>query len=160
MPSGTDSLSPVYSRRKGERKRGKILKRTLKGSVLQSLCWKCGAKLPKELRHSECASEGATKSFTGASWSRSINTSTAHANNPPESAQAKIVFEGAFGIIDIMQDDDWQVVQQVLGCWIQTMCMGSARWLCAGSGQSIATERCGPRRQDPHWLRKRKRPTR
>ncbi|KAM0699424.1 hypothetical protein Q7P36_000426, partial [Cladosporium allicinum] len=27
----------------------------------------------------------------------------------PESAQAKIVFEGAFGIIDIMQEDDWQV---------------------------------------------------
>jgi hypothetical protein len=75
----------------------------------------------------------------------------------PEGTHAKTMFEGAFGIIDIMQDDDWQVVQQVLGYWIQTVYTGSAQWLFAGGGKSVATERCGPRRQDPHWLRERKR---
>jgi hypothetical protein len=73
-----------------------------------------------------------------------------------DNTQARIIFEGAFGIIDIMQDDDWQVVQQVLGYWIQTIYMRSAQWLYASSGKLVGTERCGPRRQDPHWLRERK----
>ena len=72
------------------------------------------------------------------------------------STRVKIISEGAFGIIDIMQDDDWQVVQRVLGYWVQTMHMRTAQWLCAGGGKLLGTERYGPRRQDPHWLRKRK----
>jgi hypothetical protein len=74
----------------------------------------------------------------------------------PDDTRAKTFFKGAFGIIDIMQDEDWQVVQQLLGYWIQTMYMGSARWLCASGGKVVMTERCGPRRQDRYWLRERK----
>jgi hypothetical protein len=77
-----------------------------------------------------------------------------------ESTQAKIISEGAFGIIDIMQDDDWQVVQRVLRYWVQTMHMRSAQWLCTGGGKLLGTERRGPRRQNPHWLRERKGRTR
>jgi hypothetical protein len=74
----------------------------------------------------------------------------------PEGTRVKIIFEEAFAIIDIMQDEDWQVVQQVLRYWFQTMCRESAERLCAGSGKSLATERRGPRHQNPHWLRARR----
>ena len=77
----------------------------------------------------------------------------------PEDTRAKIIFETAFGIIDIMQDDDWQLVQEVLGYWIQSIYAGSAQWLCAGSDKVVATKRCGPRRRNPYWLRERRRTT-
>lgn len=77
-----------------------------------------------------------------------------------EGTQAKTTLEDAFGIIDIMQDDDWQVVQRVLEYWIQTMHVGSVQWLRASGGNVLVTGRCGPRRQDPHWLRSRETITR
>jgi hypothetical protein len=75
----------------------------------------------------------------------------------PEDARAKIIFEGAFGIVDIMQEDDWQVVQQVLRYWVQTVCGESAERLCVGDGKTLATERSGPRSRDRYCLRARKR---
>jgi hypothetical protein len=80
-------------------------------------------------------------------------------NFSPKEARAKDIFERAFGIIDIMQEYDWQVVQQLLGYWIRTMYVGSSRWLYAGYGEALKTDRHGPRHQDPHWLRMRKRVT-
>jgi hypothetical protein len=74
----------------------------------------------------------------------------------PEGTRAQAIFEGAFGIVDIMQDDDWQVVQQVLRYWIQTICRESTERLCFGDGKALAIERSGPRRRDPYWLRARK----
>jgi hypothetical protein len=76
-----------------------------------------------------------------------------------EGTQAQIMFGGAFIIVDIMQDDNWQVVQQVLRYWIQTICTESTERLCFGDGKALATERSGPRRRDPYWLRARKRVT-
>jgi hypothetical protein len=74
----------------------------------------------------------------------------------PEGARAKAIFDGAFCIVDIMQNDDWQVVQQVLRYWIQTMCRESAVRLCIGDDKELATERSGPRHGNPHWLRARR----
>jgi hypothetical protein len=76
-----------------------------------------------------------------------------------EGTRAQTIFEAAFGIVDIMQEDDWQVVQQILRYWIQTICRESAERLCVGDGKALATERIGPRRRDPYWLRARKRVT-
>jgi hypothetical protein len=77
MSSGMVFLSPVHSRRKGERKRGRILKRTREGSVPQSLCLKYGVRQLKELGHSDITFEGAkAKSFIGGPWSRSTTTTS------------------------------------------------------------------------------------
>jgi hypothetical protein len=73
-----------------------------------------------------------------------------------EGTRAKAIFDGAFCIVDIMQDDDWQVVQQVLGYWIQTMCRENTVRLCVGHDEAVVTERSGPRHQNPHWLRARR----
>jgi hypothetical protein len=74
----------------------------------------------------------------------------------PEGTRAQIIFRGAFCIVDIMQDDDWQVVQQVLRYWIQTICRESAELLCAGNSKALAIGRSGPRRRAPYGLRARK----
>jgi hypothetical protein len=77
-----------------------------------------------------------------------------------EGVRAQTIFEEAFGIVDIMQEDDWQVVQQVLRYWIQMIRRESPERLCAGDGKALATERIRPRRRDPYWLRACKRVTR
>jgi hypothetical protein len=79
---------------------------------------------------------------------------------PSEGTRAKAIFDGAFCIADIMQNDDWQVVQQVLRYWIQTMCRESAVRSCVGDNKALETQRRGPRHQNPHWLRARRSITR
>lgn len=74
----------------------------------------------------------------------------------PEGARTQIIFGEAFSIVDIMQDDDWQVVQQVLRHWIQTVCRESAERLCAGNGRALVIGRNGPRRRDLYHMRARR----
>jgi hypothetical protein len=70
-----------------------------------------------------------------------------------EDTRAQIMLGGAFGIVEIMEDDDWQTVQQVLRYWLQTIGRESAMRTCA------ETERHGPRCQNAYWLRERKQMT-
>jgi len=71
-----------------------------------------------------------------------------------KNTRARIILGGAFSIADIMEDDDWQVVQQVLRYWLQTIGRESAVRLC------LERKRHGVRRQNSYWLRERKKLTR
>lgn len=70
-----------------------------------------------------------------------------------EDFRAHTLFKGAFAIVDIMQDDDWQVVQQLLRFWIQTISNESVEKLCFDGHKESATRRICPRRRDTYWLR-------
>jgi hypothetical protein len=94
-------------------------------------------------------------------YKRTIQSLDSYHYNPrknlsTQGTRAQTIFGGAFCIVDIMQDDDWQVVQQVLRYWIQTVCGESAERLCVDDRKALAMERSGPRHRDPYWLRARK----